>query len=79
MSCNFYRDYLKIRQIIFSQEILEAYEYDYTGHGPWVARHHNNAFDKSDPYSDWKFYDNNAITACPAYNKECSSGEGKCS
>ena len=45
---------------------------------PWVGRYDGSGpFNATKLYSDWTFYDDSNITACSAYAKECSTGEGK--
>ena len=60
------------------QDILHKYEEDNDKRqGSWIARHTNGAFDKNHGFGDWVFFDDNPITECDAYKKECDDEERK--
>ena len=41
--------------------------------GVWAGKVRSGS---SASYSSWKFWDNTAIDQCPAFEKDCSTGEG---
>ena len=49
-------------------------ETEYTHPGVWAGKGRSGS---SSSYSSWKFWDNTNIDQCPAFEKDCSTGEGK--
>ena len=50
-------------------------ETEYTHPGVWAGKGKSGGSSAS--YSSWKFWDNTNIDQCPAFEKDCSTGEGK--
>ena len=49
-------------------------ETEYTHPGIWAGKGKSGGSSAS--YSSWKFWDNTAIDQCPAFEKDCATGEG---
>ena len=49
-------------------------ETEYTHPGVWAGKGKSGGSSAS--YSSWKFWDNTNIDQCPAFEKDCSTGEG---